>query len=60
VTVLGDSSIGIAIKPWVAVPDYVVAIGELNQAIVESFRTHRIEIAFPQREVRIVSGTVAA
>ncbi len=60
VTVLGDSSIGIAIKPWVAVPDYVVAIGELNQAIVESFRTHRIEIAVPQREVRIVSGTVAA
>ena len=61
VTVLGESSVGISVKPWVKVPDYVATVGELNQALIESFRTHRIEIALPQREVRIVgNGTVAA
>ncbi|MFO0657157.1 MAG: hypothetical protein U0787_19050 [Polyangia bacterium] len=39
--------------------DYVPAVGELNQALVEAFRTHRIEISFPQRDVRIVGSVVA-
>jgi hypothetical protein len=34
-------------------------VGELNQALVEAFRTHRIEISFPQRDVRIVGSVVA-
>ncbi|HNK45431.1 MAG TPA: mechanosensitive ion channel family protein [Pseudomonadota bacterium] len=59
VTLLGEKSVGIAIKPWVAVTDYVPAVGELNQALVEAFRTHRIEISFPQRDVRIVGSVVA-
>jgi small conductance mechanosensitive channel len=56
VTLLADSSINIAVKPWVKVPDYVQAGGEINKAIVETFRGRNIVIPFPQREVRILSG----
>lgn len=59
VTLLGEKSVGISIKPWVAVEDYVPAVGELNQALVEAFRTHRIDISFPQRDVRVVGHIVA-
>jgi small conductance mechanosensitive channel len=58
VTQLADSSINIAVKPWVKVPDYVPAAAEINQAIVEKFRTEKIEIPFPQREIRLL-GAVA-
>ena len=53
---LGDSSINISIKPWVAIPDYVPALPELYQAIVEAFRTENIQIPFPQREIRLVNA----
>jgi len=39
VSVLADTSIAIAVKPWVNVPDYVAACAEINQAIVEALRT---------------------
>jgi small conductance mechanosensitive channel len=55
VAVLADSSINLAIKPWTKVEDYNVAVGEINQAIAESFRASRIEIPFPQREVRMLN-----
>lgn len=51
----GDSSINIAVKPWVNVPDYGAAIGEVNQAIVEEFRRRNISIPFPQREIRMLN-----
>jgi small conductance mechanosensitive channel len=57
VTLLADSSINIAIKPWTAVADYGPAQGEICQAIVEQFRTGSISIPFPQREVRMLGGT---
>jgi small conductance mechanosensitive channel len=53
---LGDSSVNIAIKPWVAVSDYGAAVAELNQAILEEFRLRRIEIPFPQREIRFLNA----
>jgi small conductance mechanosensitive channel len=52
---LGDSSITIGIKPWVAVPDYTAAQLEIYRAIVEQFRAQGIEIPFPQREVRMLN-----
>lgn len=54
---LADSSINIAVKPWVGVPDYHVALGELNKALVEAFRQRAIRIALPQREVRLLEKT---
>ncbi|HWQ37763.1 MAG TPA: mechanosensitive ion channel family protein [Burkholderiales bacterium] len=56
VSLLADSSIEIAVKPWVNVPDYWITTGEINKAIVEAFRAKAICIPFPQREIRIVSG----
>ena len=54
-----DSSINIAVKPWVAVSDFGPAIGEINKAIVEKFREANVEIPFPQRDIRIVGGSAA-
>ena len=55
VAVLADSSINLAIKPWVNVPDFGVATGEINQAVVEAFRSRNISIPFPQREIRLLN-----
>jgi small conductance mechanosensitive channel len=56
VSELGDFSVTIAVKPWVGVDDFVNAGIEINQAILEQFRAKRIEIPFPQREVRLLNG----
>jgi small conductance mechanosensitive channel len=56
VRVLADSSVNIEVKPWVNVPDYGSAGGEVNKAIVEEFRARGISIPFPQREVRLLNA----
>ena len=57
VTLLGDSSVTIAIKPWVSIDDFVAVGPEINQAILERFRARQIEIPFPQREIRLLNGS---
>ena len=59
VSLLADSSIQIAVKPWVNVPDYGPAGGEMNKAIVEEFRARNLSIPFPQREVRLLNPPAA-
>src|SRR6266478_5991001 len=54
VVLLGDSSVNIAVKPWVLVADYGSASSEINQSILEQFQIERIEMPFPQREVRLI------
>jgi small conductance mechanosensitive channel len=56
VTMLADSSINIAIKPWVQVDDFVFAQAEINQAIAEQLRAANISIPFPQREIRMLNN----
>lgn len=56
VSYLADSSINIMVKPWVNVPDFGDASGEINKAIVEEFRARNISIPFPQREVRLLNS----
>jgi small conductance mechanosensitive channel len=56
VAMLADSSINIVVKPWVNVPDFGIAGGEVNKAVVEAFRARGISIPFPQREVRLLSA----
>jgi small conductance mechanosensitive channel len=51
---LGNSGITVAAKPWVAVPDFIDATGEINKAIVETFRGRGITIPFPQHDVRLI------
>ena len=55
VSLLANSSINIAVKPWVNVPDFGPVGGEVNKAIVEEFRARKISIPFPQREVRMLN-----
>jgi len=56
VMTLADSAVQIAVKPWVAVGDYIAISGELNLALVEELRRHGIGIPYPQREVRLIGG----
>jgi small conductance mechanosensitive channel len=53
---LADSSIVIAVKPWVALADYGPAQAEINQAILERYRENQIQIALPLREVRFLNN----
>ena len=52
---LNDSSITLAIKPWVKVEDFVVAQAQLYQSLIEGFRDKKIGIAVPLQEVRIIN-----
>ncbi|HEY3851308.1 MAG TPA: mechanosensitive ion channel family protein [Steroidobacteraceae bacterium] len=56
IATLGDSTVQISVKPWVAVADYGPAAGELNLAIVEELRRRGISIPFPQHEVRLLNA----
>ena len=49
-----DGAVCIMVRPWVGIPDYAAAAGEINKAIVETFRTQKIVAALPQREVRML------
>ena len=52
---LGHSAITISIDPWVSVVNFGKVQGEVHQAIIERFRSARVEIPFPQHEVRMLS-----
>ena len=56
IVALAESMVQIALKPWVAVTDYPVIIGELSLAVVETCRRRGISIPYPQREVRLIGG----
>ena len=56
INALQASSINISVQPWVKVPDYGPAQLELYQSVVEEFRAKKIEIPFPQREVKLLNN----
>jgi small conductance mechanosensitive channel len=51
---LADSCVVIAVMPWVEVREYVTAVGEIHQAILEAFHARHVVIPFPQREIRVL------
>jgi small conductance mechanosensitive channel len=53
---LAESSVSIAVRPWVAIENFGAAGGEINQAILDKFRDAGIAIPFPQREVRMLAA----
>lgn len=56
-----DSSIEILVKPWTSVNDFGLAAAEIKLAIMESFRNSKVEIPFPQREIRVLNaGSLAS
>lgn len=56
ITEIADSSIRIAVRPWVAVQNYVAVQSGIYQEIINRFRSQQIEIPFPQREIRILGN----
>lgn len=54
VSSFGNSSIEISVKPWSPIHELGPAGAEIRLAIVEAFRAGKIEIPFPQMEVRMV------
>ena len=59
VSLLADSSVNIAVKPWVATTDLGLASSEINQAILETFRSRGIVIPCPQYDVRLLGEAAA-
>jgi len=55
VAILANSSVNIAIKPWVNVADYGPATGELNKTIIEEFRTRKIPFPVPRQDVYLLN-----
>jgi small conductance mechanosensitive channel len=52
----GDSSVGIAVRPWVLVQDQVSASGEVYAALLETLRARGVVMPVPQREVRLIGS----
>lgn len=57
VSSFGESSIDIAVKPWSPLSEFGPAAAEIRLAIVDAFRARKIEMPFPQREVRVIGAT---
>jgi small conductance mechanosensitive channel len=55
ISVLGDSSVGLSVKPWVSVQDFGMAQAEIYEGLLERFKQDHILIPFPQHEVRLIS-----
>jgi len=54
----GDSALSFRIRFWISSPDYWLATPtEFRFRIDEEFRTHGIEIAFPQQDIHIRSAS---
>jgi small conductance mechanosensitive channel len=53
---LADSGVLLAVKGWVAVPDFQGVASELRETLLAAFRARGIGIPFPTREVRLVRG----
>jgi small conductance mechanosensitive channel len=56
VVTLAESTVQIAVRPWVAVDDFGVVIDELSRAIIEDCRKRGIALPFPQHEVRLIGA----
>jgi small conductance mechanosensitive channel len=56
---LADAHVQIAVKPWVAISDCGTAQSEINNALVEVFRSEGITIPVVRREVRLIAGALS-
>jgi len=58
IAALGDNGIELELAAWIADPDQgqMLLRGAILKDVLEAFRAEGIEIPFPQRDVRVVSG----
>lgn len=59
VNTLANSSIVIAVKPWVKVSDYPIAGAEIYRLIVENIRAAGVDYPPAARDIRIISTSAA-
>lgn len=57
---LGESSIDLAVRPWVKTGDYWSVRSDLLQSIKETFDAEGISIPYPQRDLHIISEASTA
>lgn len=51
---LGDSSVNLAVRPWVPSAKYAPASHELNERVKKALDANNISIPFPQRDLHII------
>jgi len=56
IAALHESSIALAIRPWVKVEDFVAAQAAIYQAVIENFRDEKIEIPIPRRDIHFLNS----
>lgn len=56
VTALGDSSVDIIVRAWVASSDVISTKDDVNEAIYHIFNERNINFPFPQQTVHLVRG----
>lgn len=56
----GDSSINIEYRYWVPTVKYFELLYKVNLAVFKAFKENGITIPFPQREVRVLSGSAVS
>jgi small conductance mechanosensitive channel len=52
---LADSSVNLAVRPWVNAADYWVVRSDLMQRVKEKFDAQGVSIPFPQRDVHLIA-----
>lgn len=57
---LGESSVDLALRPWVKAEDYWTVRSDLLQTIKETFDNEGISIPFPQRDLHIIQEQAVA
>jgi small conductance mechanosensitive channel len=57
---LGESSVNLAVRPWVRREDYWQTRSDLLESIKRALETGGLSIPFPQRQVHIVSQAAAS
>lgn len=50
---LGDSSVDLVVRPWVATADYWAVMFDLNERIKMAFDQHGIDIPFPTMDIKL-------
>jgi small conductance mechanosensitive channel len=55
IVALNESSISLAIKPWVKVEDFVAVQAAIYQSIIEHFRDRKIEIPIPRCDIHFLN-----
>ena len=53
---LGESSIDLAVRPWVKTSDYWAVRSDLLQSIKETFDKNNISIPYPQRDLHLIDA----